>query len=89
MAAKSNFCTVAGTAQTVGWTMDGEEDSGLPLCLAAAKEPEGSFTLAAAEGGWSGQGIGADVLLASDMPDVRHVFRQVTQLSCLPCCPWI
>ncbi len=35
----------------MGWPMDGEEDSGLPPCQAAAKDPEGSFTLAAAEGG--------------------------------------
>jgi hypothetical protein len=43
MAAKSIFCAIAETAQTVGWTMDGEEDSGLPPCQAAAKEPEGIF----------------------------------------------
>ncbi len=53
MVAKSNLFTVAGTAQTVGWswTMDGEKDSGLPPCQAAAKDPEGCFTLAAAERG--------------------------------------
>jgi hypothetical protein len=51
MSAKSNFCAITETAQTVGWTMDSEEDSGLPPCQAAAKDPEGSFTLAAAERG--------------------------------------
>jgi hypothetical protein len=43
---------VAGTANTTADPFpEGEEDSGLPPCQAAAGDPEGSFIPAAAEGG--------------------------------------
>ncbi len=69
MAAKSNFCAIAKTAQTVGWTMDSEEDSGLPPYQADAKDPEGSFTLAADEGG------GLDSVSAMTFSSGRHKCR--------------
>ena len=51
----------------MGWTMDGEEDSGLPPCQAAAKEPEGIFYIGSRRGGRSGQPIRNDILLSGDI----------------------
>jgi hypothetical protein len=72
---------VAGTANTAADSdPDFEKDSGLPPCQAAARDPEGSFILAAAEG-VAGQCVRHKVVLAGNVMDVVCVLCQVAQLS--------
>ncbi len=75
---------MAGTANTAADSyLDVEEDSGLPPCQAAARDPEGSFILAAAEGGGRDR-VSATMFSSQAMchvTDVVSVLRQVAQLS--------
>jgi hypothetical protein len=72
---------VAGTANTAADSdQDFQEDSGLPPCQAATRDPEGSFILAVAEG-MVGQCVRHKFVLAGNVMDVVCVLHQVAQLS--------
>ena len=65
---------MAGTAQTAADSFPGAgEDSGLPPCQAAAGDPEGAFTTAAAEGG-RGDKVSATMFSSPVMCQMSSVY---------------
>ncbi len=67
---------------------EGVEDSGFPPCQVTARDPEGSFTLAAAEGGGH-DSASATVFLARHVPDVSCQLCQVGELPLDSRRPWV